>query len=172
MPNHVINELIFRVSDEADRSRILAAICDSEGETDFEILVPVPLNVWRGDVGSVHMESFKRVGIDWQRENWGTKWNAYGHKPIERTDEALIIRFETAWRPPYAWLAAVFNHLRLPFEHNWLDEGRSASVAGKFSIHEQGGNQWSEIEAPEALHRHLHKLLWGVEEFEDETEGA
>lgn len=172
MPNHVINELIFRTADEADRERILAAICSKDGAVDFEILVPVPLNVWRGDVGSNHQEAFKRVGLDWQRENWGTKWNAYGQVPVERSTDALTIRFQTAWTPPYPWLAAVFNSLRLPFEHNWLSEGGAPGKSGTFDPAGRFGNEWKEIEAPDALHRHLHMLLWGVEEFEDETEGA
>lgn len=134
MPNNCINELIFRDAEKATQERIIAATCDAEGQVDFQILVPIPLNIWRGNVSSEHERAFKRTGLDWARENWGTKWNAYSHHPIERTDNTVALRFETAWGPPYPWLAAVFNHLGLPFQHNWLSEGGGDGVVGTFKV--------------------------------------
>ena len=168
MPNHVINELIFRNVNADQQDAIIAAACDAEGKVDFSVLVPAPLNMWNGNVGSEHEKAFGRTGLDWNRANWGTKWNAYSHQATERTDDTLVLRFETAWSPPYPWLAAVLNKLSLPFEHNWLDEGASRGRAGRFSIEEKWGPEWKETEADDQLHRHLHKLHWGVEQFEDE----
>jgi hypothetical protein len=172
MPNHIINEIIFRDLTADRKNELLANCCDKDGKVDFEILVPMPLNVWRGSVGTRHEQAFKIVGLDWARENWGTKWNAYSHKPTETTADSLIFRFETAWRPPYGWLCAVFNRFKLSFEHNWLDEGTSRGVHGVFDWAEAEkdfGDPWKEEPADDALNKHLHVLHWGVESFEDES---
>lgn len=168
MPNHIINELIFRGVSSEQQETILAAACGQDGNVNFEIIVPLPLNIWWGNVGSQHEKTFGRTALAWSRENWGTKWNAYSHQPTERTADTLILRFETAWSPPYPWLAAIFNKLSLPFEHNWLDEGASRGRSGVFTICDRMGPDWREDEATDEMHRHLHKLHWGVEEFEDE----
>lgn len=173
MPNHCINELIFS-ADIARQSAIRDALCGSDGKVDFQILVPIPVNLWRGNVGQKHEKAFKRTALDWKIENWGTKWNAYGHHEIEATEGKIIFRFETAWRPPYPWLAAIFNTLKISFDHNWLSEGGGLGVHGTFDWPEaeRGGfDPWKEETAKDEndpLHRHLHKLLWGVDEFADD----
>ena len=169
MPNHVLNELIFYGVDAEMQSAILAQTCCGDGKVDFSILVPEPLNMWRGSVGSQHEKAFGRTGLDWNRTNWGTKWNAYSHQPTLQTDDSLTLIFETAWSPPYPWLAAVMNKLSLPFDHNWLNEGMERAVSGRFWFSEQWGPEWKEEPSPEDTHRRLHKLHWGVEQFEDEA---
>lgn len=168
MPNHVINELIFQNVDATKQGEIIAACCCADGHVDFSILVPAPLNMWNGNVGSEHAKAFGRTGLDWNRQNWGTKWNAYSHKEMERTPDTLTLRFETAWSPPYPWLAAVLNKFGLAFEHNWLDEGAQRGRQGAFSIDEKWGPEWKEADAGDALHRHMHKLHFGVEDFADD----
>lgn len=168
MPNHIINELIFRGVQDTDKDRIIVLLCNDKGEVDFEKLVPMPINMWWGNVGSQHEKAFGRTSLDWARRHWGTKWNAYGHQPLERVNDVLAVRFQTAWSPPYPWLAAVFNVLALDFDHNWLDEGRERGVCGHFKREGRMGVDWSEQPAPDYMQRHLHKLLWGLEQFEDE----
>lgn len=175
MPNHVINELIFRGVDTAAQDAIIAKLCNAKGEVDFEILVPTPANVWLGSVGQKHEMAFGRdfVALDWSRANWGTKWNAYRHKPMERTDGNLTLRFHTAWSPPYTWIVAVFNTIKRDFDHNWLDEGRDRGVQGKWVYGYleawPNGDPWTETPADDEMQKHLHKLLWGVEVFEDDA---
>lgn len=177
MPNNCINELIFK-ADRFRQADIVAALCGSDGKVDFQILVPRAMNVWWGNVGQKHEQAFKRTGLDWCTENWGTKWNAYGHRPIETSGDKIIFRFETAWRPPYPWLAAVFNTLKLSFEHNWLSEGGGLGVHGTFAWPAEGGDYpwheaWKEQEAKDEddpLHRRLHELLWGAEEHDEEVD--
>lgn len=165
MPNHCVNELIFRGVDQEAQERILERTCGEDGKVDFEILVPTPLNLWMGSVSASHEKAFKRTALDWNRENWGTKWNAYDPQSTEQTADTLILRFETAWSPPYPWLAAVLNSLSLPFEHNWMEEG-GGTACGTFKTEGQfGGPEWSEHDPDPEMFRHLHKLLWGVEEF-------
>jgi len=173
MPNHIVNELVFRNLDEADQDAILALVLNDAGEVDFEILVPAPLNLWCGNVGANHTEAFRDTHLDWATRNWGTKWNAYSQKPISRTDDSLILIFETAWRPPYGWLAALFNKTKRSFDHNWLDEGRDRGVEGRFVWDEGrpfGPMHWEEEPCGDEMQRHLHYLHWGVEEFPDDED--
>lgn len=180
MPNHVINEAIFRDLNVAQIATIRTMVRNSTGEIDFNILVPMPLNIWMGDVGSKHEKAFKRTALDWCRENWGTKWNAYGideggkYKSFVETDDSVTLTFQTAWRAPYPWLAALFNFTKMTFDHNWLDEGHSRGVAGKFNYAAledwRSGDGWTESEADDDLQKHLHKLLFGAEAFTDEPD--
>jgi hypothetical protein len=173
MPIHVVNELIFNNADAATQARVLAAACGRDGKVDFEVLLPLPLNMWWGNVGSNHEKTFKRTALDWCVEHWGTKWNAYDHKPIEQTQDTLTLRFETAWSPPYPWLAAIFNGCKVSFDHNWLDEGAERGVHGIFDFTQVDritGQPWREEPASDDLHRHLHKLHWGVEQFDEEAQ--
>lgn len=173
MPNNVINELIFRGVDTAAQDAIITKLCNADGKVDFEVLVPTPANIWLGNVGQQH----SRLGanaLDWSRENWGTKWNAYGHKPIERTDDTITFRFDTAWSPPYPWLIAVFNTIKRGFDHNWLDEGASRGVEGRWDYDALKGSDyqkepWLEWPCSDAMQKHLHKLRWGVESFDDDA---
>lgn len=164
MPNHVTNELIFRDVDAALQAEILAKVCDSEGRVGFEILVPEPLNMWRGNEGLNHREAFgSRLGMEWARENWGTKWNAYKSRPIKAEADSLTIVFDTAWRPPYPWLAAVFNHFQRSFDHNWLDEGSDQVTSGQFQWVREGalfnqGPQWRESPASPETTARLYDL--------------
>ena len=176
MPNHVINEIIFRNIDHMQRVGIRTMVRNSAGEIDFGILVPKPLNLWDGGVGSEHEKKFRNTGLDWARENWGTKWNAYGidqggrYQSFVESDDTIILTFQTAWAPPYPWIAALFNFFKISIEHNWFDEGCSLGKSGKFDYQQylKGIGGWDETDADDEMHRHLHKLLWGVEEFEDE----
>ena len=178
MPNHVINEIIFRTKDPAQQNRILHKVRGEDGRIDFGVLVPQPLNMWNGGVGQKHERKFGRTGLDWARENWGTKWNAYGHneggryESIAKSDDAITLTFQTAWSPPYPWIAALFNFFKMDIEHNWFDEGDDNGWSGKFDHQEylKGIGGWEEVRADEAMKKHLHKLLWGVEEFPDEPD--
>ena len=73
MPNHVINELVFKnvgpIKDE-----LLGKILNQNGDVDFGILVPPPFNIWWGDVATIHEETFPGTFLDWAWKNWGTKW--------------------------------------------------------------------------------------------------
>jgi hypothetical protein len=173
VPNHVINEIIFRGVDGAQQDEILALCCGADGKVDFERLVPTPKNVWLFSVGKKH-EKLGENGLDWSRANWGTKWNAYSHKPIERSDDSLTLRFETAWSPPYGWLVALFNSTKLDFDHNFLDEGASRGVSGQWRWPKDELNvfhdPWKEAPCDDEMQRHLHLLHWGVESFPDDED--
>lgn len=173
MPNHVINEIIIP-GDEAMHARIIAAVADKDGLIDFEVLLPPPLNSWPGNVGKRHTEVFPHNDLDWCAKNWCTKWNAYGERAIERVDNATILRFKTAWRAPYGWMLALWKTLKTHVSYTTLSEGGEIAKTGIFDWEDLTGNvnndPWQERECDPAEHRRMHKLLWGVESFEDEDE--
>jgi len=179
MPNNVLNEVIFRgVGKEAQDSIIEKVV---KGDfVDFNVLVPMPLNIWKGDLGTNEEKAFgKKNWNDWSHENWGTKWNAYYGKKsdefIARTESTLTIRFQTAWSPPRPWLAALFNATGLPFEHNWLSEGHRYAHAAKFYFDDelQDGDPspaWTDKEnTDKEFNERLQILLWGAVIDKDET---
>lgn len=176
MPNHVVNEIIFTGITPQQRDELLAVMLNAEGEVDFTVLLPPPLNIWNGGAGVIHEKTFPSTALDWARANWGTKWNAYSQLPVEVSEDRLRLVFETAWRPPYGWLVAVMNRCRVPFDHNWHDEGREYGRVGRFEFGTAGFNAgeplWSERDAEGDMQRHLHKLQWDVEEFPAETESC
>lgn len=164
MPNHVLNELVFRDLTPETKAALLADIVNGDGRVDFGILVPMPPNIWQGDVSPEHEAKFKNTGMSWARENWGTKWNAYDCRPVVSQGGTLTIAFETAWSPPYPWLAAIFNKHKVSFDHNWLDEGRLNSVHGRFNapaMERFDGTPWKETEADREEYLRMYHLHFG-----------
>ena len=179
MPNHVITEVVFRNVSKEQRESILAMVASTEQEIDFNTLLPIPLNVWRGSVGIRHEAAFgkENTALDWCRHNWGTKWNAYGlneggkYQSVDQSADTLTLTFQTAWSTPCGWLLALWHKSGCPLEYTWLDEGREHAFAGRFTTYEGGmlNEPWLEDEADEATTRRMHKLLWGVESFDEEA---
>lgn len=172
MPNHVVNEVIWTGITPDQRREILANAVNVEGRVDFGILLPIPLNVWMGSISKAHGQTFPDTALDWCTKNWGTKWNAYSQKLIEDEPGRLCLVFETAWSPPYGWLAALLNRFQLPFAHNWHDEGRELGRVGRFWVGAENagfeaGPQWREEDASGDMQRHLYRLQWGVETREE-----
>lgn len=166
MPNHITNEIIFRGVSEDRKAAILAAALNKDGEIDFRILLPVPLNAWMGNVGLNHERAFKTNALDWCRDHWGTKWNAYSARSPDTDSDDLRLVFDTAWRPPYGWLCALFNTVEASFEHNWLDEGAERGWSGRFSFNPDSALhtiEWQESLADDSTQRHLMVLKWGEE---------
>lgn len=173
MPNHVTSEVIFRDITPDQHADLTASIFNSDGDVDFNILVPTPLNLWLGNEGINHERAFgKRLGMTWSLENWGTKWNAYQSRDPTFTDGVLTIVFDTAWAPPYPWLVAVFNRFNLSFDHNWLDEGAEWGVAGTFRVarDDTWGPQWDEAPASQETQERLHTLKWSCAAFPAEDD--
>jgi hypothetical protein len=166
MPNHVINVVAFKGVDAATQEKILALACNEKGDLDFEVLLPVPLNYWRGQVGSKEKESFGGNALEWCSMNWGTKWGPYGEPQIVRTENTLTLTFRTAWNTPRGWLCALFNKSRVPFHWSWLAEGGWPAQTETFSMGGTFGDRWTHVDADESTAKNLHVLLWGSESFE------
>jgi hypothetical protein len=175
MPNHVVNEIIFRNVGPDTQETILTKILDQKYFVDFNLLVPTPLNIWQGNVGEIEEKIFgKKTWYTWCIENWGTKWNAYGmdvdEKSVIRTENTLTVIFKTAWSPPLPWVVALFNATGLPLEHNWMSEGENEGFVYKFFFSGEGNlrlRNWLRETADKEMYRHLHILLWGHEPEND-----
>jgi len=129
MPNHVEN--ILRISGPADDLVKFETICrgkspeykpsslmielglhkeeDKEEVLTFSGIVPVP--------AEIVAQTYDRAGYDWQNENWGTKWDAYGPPQMVQMGTSLLYTFQTAWNAPELWLRAAAQSFKtLRFE--------------------------------------------------------
>lgn len=107
---------------ERDAARV------EERFVDFALLIPEPDRIFRGgcDMRHPHVVDgvvYEHCWSDWNRANWGTKWNGYSTK-IEPLDGDLCrLEFETAWSHPtpvMEALAAKFPGETIGVE--WADE--------------------------------------------------
>ena len=124
MPNHCHNDLYISGTSE-DVAAVLALIGADRNppEFDFNALIPYPEQFAQMDAESRAFgfgakttkeeqdkareayvakwghdkDGFNSGGIEWKRENWGTKWGAYD---VARRDYAgVCITYQTAWSP-------------------------------------------------------------------------
>ena len=85
--------------------------------------------------GEIYVNNLLQYGAttwyDWCRNNWGTKWNAYGFS--EADDDDTII-FETAWNnvaPVIEKLSEMYPDITI--DYSWADEDFGYNV-GSFSM--------------------------------------
>lgn len=133
MPNHVTNKIIF---DASESDRIFAECCPG-GKFDFKTLIPQPPHLYHGDLSREDDDDFKCNWSTWNRENWGTKWNAYDCS-YKVEDGKAIITFDTAWNVPYPVISAFANKFSVPFEHRYFDEGGNFWGVEEWGV-ERGG---------------------------------
>lgn len=139
MPNHVIN--ILKIKTKKPKK-----VIEELGELfDFEKIIPMPDDIFRGDLGQKEREQYgERNWYDWSIKNWGTKWNAYDQNgPFEGENYVEYI-FSTAWSCPlhvYEELAKKYN-----FEVKYADEdlgsncGRIKANNGKIILHKKASD--------------------------------
>lgn len=109
-----------------------------EYEFDFNHFIPQPSNIFRGNISAkdrVNLESFTTSGkggilinsvpnwYDWNRENWGTKWNSNLHSSDCSADHNLhyvhTYNMSTAWadpRPVLHKMIEMYPHLEFEIE--------------------------------------------------------
>lgn len=174
MPNHVVNEIRLHDVSIDDVNRVIAS---SESPIDFEVLLPIPLNYWQHDEGLKHKENMAGLAMEWSTKNWGTKWNAYdvGGQSVKKDGADVVLTFQTAWNHPRPWVTALFNTLKCNITASWFSEGGYSPYVEKWTSGDgtlSNRPDWNktkiEVSSPE--YRRLHKLLWGVEEFDDDDE--
>ncbi|MEL7111397.1 MAG: hypothetical protein AAGK93_00485, partial [Pseudomonadota bacterium] len=170
MPNHVYNEVVLSgVDPEAVKAKVLNA----DGDVDFAVLVPLPVNYWPGSVSIKHREAFPGTHLDAATKMWGTKWGPYENPALTHTEDTVTVTFNTAWGPPRGWVVALLNTFNCQIVHRYLSEGFSNGYREVYTPLIKGDMmtpKWEahEIDEGTADHRFLHKQLWGVEKFEDE----
>jgi hypothetical protein len=101
-----------------------------EGTFCFHQTVPMPADVFRGNLGSREEALYpgEKNWYGWAVANWGTKWSNYDTEPVETTSRSINIDFVTAWSPPDKWLEAVSKKFpNLKFSLSYSIEGGNGS---------------------------------------------
>lgn len=128
MPNHITNRIEF-YGDQDNINKVLDLIKGSEECIDFEKIVPMPDNIFRGNIGNAERELYgKNNWYDWSIANWGTKWNAY-YSSLDKANN--IIEFDTAWSCPLSVLDALAKlcyEYDVSFSGKWADEDAGNNV--------------------------------------------
>lgn len=128
MPNHVRNELYFECDDEERIMEMMNTIKGEDSPIDFEKIIPMPSNIFRGNLGQKEKELYgKNNWYDWSVANWGTKWNAYEGNEMYRWRKGRLlyegVSFLTAWSAPFPILlklSEMFSDVTIT--HYYADE--------------------------------------------------
>lgn len=128
MPNHVTNYMQFH-GEQANIDKILELIKGEESWIDFEKIIPMPDDIFRGNLGPEERKLYgSNNWYDWCSFNWGTKWNAY-YDCLDKENNAIT--FDTAWSCP---LPVLDKLAELCYEHGvyftgkWADENCGYNV--------------------------------------------
>lgn len=127
MPNHVTNivkssprvisAMVRSLTDEEKDNATEFEKDSNKIAVDFGLLIPQPDYVFRGNCDHRHPHVDKETGkvysdcwLSWNRQNWGTKWNAYSAEvsPVAE-DGTQTLKFETAWSHPVPVMEALTN---------------------------------------------------------------
>jgi len=105
MPNWCSNDI--EITGPRDKIRALWDATQAEGSGLLNALVPMPDNIFLGNLGEEERKMCEEQGIpnwyDWSVSNWGTKWDVdpEGLEYSEDGDTATISGWmDTAWAPP------------------------------------------------------------------------
>ncbi len=129
MPNNITNILSFTGNLDIIASMLNEIAYSNEEDIpigvksiDFTKILPPPSNIFQGAVGPKERELYgKNNWYDWNRANWGTKWNSYGYSFQYPENESLI--FETAWSAPHPVIKKLSEmYPNIAIEHQWADE--------------------------------------------------
>lgn len=117
MPNWVMNYVTVN-----NRDAIIKCVTrekDGNVRYDFEKIVPMPDDIYRGDLGQEEMQEYgKKNWFDWSVENWGTKWNASDYVRVGRCE----FQFTTAWSTPEPVMKALSEKYHCKVEVEYADE--------------------------------------------------
>lgn len=109
MPNHITNIVDFKDFPEEVFEKMKKEITGIDPETgedwnfDFRKIIPPPEDdpiYYREDYESTRLDN---NWYEWNRKNWGTKWNSYNYP----TWKKKRIAFDTAWSMPFSVIAAL-----------------------------------------------------------------
>ena len=102
MPNWVRNRM--RISgDPAVINELLNKCKTKDTCFSFNGIIPMPENVYRGDLGVEEMKKYPNDlnWYDWSVNHWGTKWDATDPDIYWICPDEVSIIFDTAWSAPY-----------------------------------------------------------------------
>ena len=114
MPNYCSNRLTV-IGDAETLDKFVELAREGKELLDFDKIHPAP-EEWRGS-------------IEWQRENWGTKWNC---APGARLDDVgrgqVVYCFDTAWSPPIGVIKVAARRFdKLAFKLEFAELGNDFS---------------------------------------------
>ena len=77
--------------------------CDGNGKFTFEKVLPMPKDIYRGDLGQAEREKYgDKNWYDWSIEHWGTKWDCR-----DTYINGNRVEFTTAWDFPLGAMKAL-----------------------------------------------------------------
>lgn len=163
MPNHVLNIITLKGAPERI-TEILEKIKYDEigiGSIDFEKIIPMPSNIYRGNLGLKEREQYGKYNwYDWSIENWGTKWNAYGYGNDFKYSQFDPIIFQTAWNAPHPVIEKLFMMFQdVEIVHEWADEG-VARNSGRRTYNQEGLYQWHPMSKKDVIR--FANALWNT----------
>lgn len=145
MPNHITNKIEF-YGEQSNIDKVLELIKGEKECIDFEKIIPMPDNIFRGNVGAQERELYgKNNWYDWSIFHWGTKWNAY-HSNLDKDNNTM--EFDTAWSCPMPVLDALAKlcyERGVSFSGKWADEDAGCNV-GVFESDCDGDEYWFSYE--------------------------
>lgn len=120
MPNWCYNYINIECDEEL-MDRIHEYVSSANSDFDFEKIIPMPENIYRGDLGAREQELYgENNWYDWSIKHWGTKWNAAD----VYADPGEYYEFQTAWdpcEPVIAELARIFPEATFWHEYEIFD---------------------------------------------------
>ena len=101
MPNWVTNEVTFNFDMSHEKDRFVKLVASDDNLFDFNNIVPMPDNVFRGNLGTDEREKYGSLNwYDWSCNNWGTKWNSCNATVDWEDEDGVEFIFNTAWSAP------------------------------------------------------------------------
>jgi hypothetical protein len=114
MPNYIKNLLVIRSEKVNEFLDKIKSTKHNDVPVDFEKIIEPPLNMFRGNLSSADEARCKEQNIptwlDWQKANWGTKWNAMESNILFKSDKIVAITFDTAWTTPKPIINWIFDY--------------------------------------------------------------
>lgn len=123
MPNWITNRLTIKADNET-LERIINEVKTDKQSLDFEKIIPMPENIFRGNLGTEERKLYGRNNwYDWSCDNWGTKWNACNNEyDAEIFNGTLVYDFETAWSAPYPIVQKISEKYKCACVLEYYDE--------------------------------------------------
>ena len=139
MPNHIHNKLQI-VGSKEEVEAVMNYIRSEElgnNTIDFNKITKMPDWVYgsskevRGISLDDEVKYLGNTSLDWSRENWGTKWNAYAQPNNRNTSNTIY--FNTAWNAPLVLIskiAVIFPNVEV---HHWYADEDIGYHCGYFA---------------------------------------
>jgi hypothetical protein len=118
-----------------------------------------------------HIECGYDNWYDFNRQAWGTKWNAGDTSVSAKTDTSVDFTFQTAWSPPVPIIEKLCE-LFPDIEMEWLFFDEGWGFAGSYTYSPEEGVALYDIDInnEEAMRAHYERVYGEEPEIYDEDE--